>query len=192
MGYTISLILKEDAPIEKIENILRDQFETMHGYKWLSSVSDEHGYAPEYDYGLSISYSSLMVEERTLVMLVFADIAEQYGVRKLDVRSGLQFPFYYYDSELTFLIDKDKWSEIETTEYCTVIENELEVIIDDNLIENDTEYNQVVFDCPMRDAKCPYPVNGFSQLIRKLMYLKAFKKAFEKYEKIMDKIKASV
>lgn len=191
MGYTISLILKEDTPIERIENILREEFESIFGYKWLSSVSDEHGYAPEYEYGLSISYSSLMPEERSLVMLVFSDLAEQYGVRKIEVRSGLELPCYYYDSSLTFLVDKDKWSEIETTEYYTVKNNDIEVAIDEELIEDDMEYTHIEFDCPMRDGEYPYPVNDSIQFLNKLMYQKGFKRSFEKYKEIMNKIKAS-
>lgn len=172
MGYALSVKLRADAPIEKIEPILLSRFQKLNGFKWFSSVSDEHTYSPKYMHGFSLSYRSLSVEDHEYVNVILCDIAEKYGLKELDPRSNIEFPCYYYDNEVNFIVKKSVIDNIDTSEYTFKKEGESYTILtsedeenltDEDFLDENVEYTRAYFE--------PFEKNIKQEQVESLVFL---------------------
>lgn len=112
MGYSMSVHLKENAPSDYLENILKNsKFLKNNASITISQDSRNHGYAVPYDKGLYISFRGLDLTESYFVHGVFKLAAVMFGVTTENPHDKIQYPFYNYDREITLIIPESEYLE---------------------------------------------------------------------------------
>jgi hypothetical protein len=120
MGYTLSLHLKEGAPVEQIVSFLENSPTVKENPSVrVSSKPDEHGYAnvSPSGYGVYISYSSLMTVESYLIHALIHLAAVQYGLRTKHHKVKMSVPYYMYDDNLVFVLSENELSKLSPEQY---------------------------------------------------------------------------
>lgn len=110
MGYSISVSLRADAPMECIESILRSSkhLNKNHSIR-VSQISSQHAYAFHHEKGLYISFSTLSMTESCFVFSFMKTIASLYGERIFSPKHQKAYPFYYSDDEMTVLVPESEY-----------------------------------------------------------------------------------
>jgi len=120
MGYTLSLHLKEGAPIDAIVRSLENSPTIKENPSVrVSTNPDEHGYAnvSPSDYGVYISYSSLMTVESYLIHALIHLAAVHYGLRTKHHKVKMTVPYYMYDDTLVFVLSENELSKLSPEQY---------------------------------------------------------------------------
>lgn len=135
MGYSMSLSLTKEAPIDEITSIFKNSiFLKNNNSIHVSNNKREHGYSVAHENGLYISYSSTTQPEAYFIHGFFKIVANLYGEKILNPKDNQLYPFYNYDSEYTLIIphsehiaNKSNYKDFYT------YKNE---VVDDNYIED--------------------------------------------------------
>ena len=127
MGYTLSLHLKEDAPLDEIVNFLENSPTIKENPSIrISTDPANHGYASKSpsDYGLYISYSSLQTVESYLIHALLHWAAVQYGLRTKHHKVKMTVPYYMADATTVFVLSENELSKLSPEQYQYKIYNE--------------------------------------------------------------------
>lgn len=110
MGYSISISLKPDAPMECLESILRSSkyLNKNHSIR-VSQISSQHANAVHYRKGLYISFSTLSMTESCFIFSFIKTIASLYGERIFSPKHQKDYPFYHYDDEMIVLVPESEY-----------------------------------------------------------------------------------
>lgn len=202
MGYCISLELNDKAPVKKIVEILMKSTGGMLGIKGISDISDDHTYAPEYRNGISISFSTLKEPDNIFIYKIVNDLALTYGIRKKDLQNNDDLPFFYYDNEITFILNKEQEKYFNKKTYHTINENGKERIISESEVEQiDEDIDSGKIDSELMDCireityttdkvEIEYPVQlGIAKMLFKKDYEKKARDAIIKAEEVLNSIK---
>lgn len=127
MGYTLSLHLKEDAPLDEIVNFLENS-STIKENPSISISTDpaNHGYASKSPsgYGVYISYSSLQTVESYLIHALIHWVSVHYGLRTKHHKVKLTVPYYMADDTTVFVVSENELSKLSPKQYNYKIYNE--------------------------------------------------------------------
>jgi len=135
MGYSMSLSLTKDAPIDEILTILKDTvFLKNNKSVHISNNNNEHGYSVAYDNGIYVSFRSLNQPESYFLHNFFKIVASVYGEKILNPNNNKQYPFYNYDKEFTLIIPHDE--HISNKAYYKDFATYKDQIVDDDFIED--------------------------------------------------------
>lgn len=120
MGYTLSLHLKEEDPVDKIVNFL----ETSPTLKKNPSIRvstnpDNHAYASKSPSGcgIYISYSTLSEDESYLIHTLIYFAAVQYGLRTKHHKVKMTVPYYMADDTTVFVVSEHELSKLSPEQY---------------------------------------------------------------------------
>lgn len=202
MGYCISLELNDKAPVKKIVEILSNSTDGMSGIKGISDNPDEHAYAPEYKNGISISFSALKIHDSMLIYKIVKELALIYGVKKKDLQNNINLPFFYYDNEITFILNEEQEQYFNKSTHYTINENGKERIISESEVDQiDEDIDSGKLDSNLMDCireityttekvKIEYPIqSGIAKMLFKKSYEKNAKNAIIKAEEVLNLIK---
>lgn len=134
MGYSMSVHLKQDAPSDVLEDILRNsKFLANNESVYVSQIAKEHGYSVHYDKGLYISFSTINNTESYFIHSFFKQMAEWYGEKTINPQDQKSYAFYNYDSEITLLIPEDEF--LQNRDNYKEFSAENGVIVSDDYVE---------------------------------------------------------
>lgn len=128
MGYSLSLPLKKNSPIDEIEKVLLES-KHIKDYVYISKKFDEHSYSVPYEKAIYASYSRMAPAQRYYLFFVFEAIAELYGIQICSPLDKEAYPFYNYDNEFTLLMTREQYKKQSTFEFYSA---DGEVISDDD------------------------------------------------------------
>lgn len=120
MGYTLSLHLKEDAPIDEIVKFLENSPTVKENTSIrVTTNPDEHGYSSKSPsgYGVYISYSCIHTVESYLIHAFIYLIAVQYGLRSKHHKLRKNVPYYMYDDTVVFVLSENELSRLSPSQY---------------------------------------------------------------------------
>lgn len=120
MGYTLSLHLKEDAPIDEIISFLENSPTVKENPSIrVTSNPDEHGYARKSPNGcgIYISYSIINTVESYLIHALIYFVAVQYGLRTKHHKAKMSVPYYMADDTLVFVLSENELNKLSTEQY---------------------------------------------------------------------------
>lgn len=120
MGYTLSLHLKEGAPIDEIVKSLENSPTIKENLSVrVSSNPEEHGYAnvSPSNCGVYISYSSLQIVESYLIHALIHLTVVQYGLRTKHHKVKMSVPYYMHDDTLVFVLSENQLSKLSPNQY---------------------------------------------------------------------------
>lgn len=120
MGYTLSLHLKEDDPLDEIINFLENSPTIKENLSIrVSTVPDNHGYASKSPsgYGVYISYSSLQTVESYLIHALIHWLSVQYGLRTQHHKVKMTVPYYMADDTTVFVLSENELSKLSSEQY---------------------------------------------------------------------------
>lgn len=202
MGYCISLELNDKAPVKKIVEILSNSTDGMSGIKGISDNPDEHTYAPDYKNGISISFRTLKEHDSIFVYKIVKELALIYGVKKKDLQNNINLPFFYYDNEITFILNEEQEQYFNKSTHYTINENGKERIISESEVDQiDEDIDSGKLDSNLMDCireityttekvKIEYPIqSGIAKMLFKKSYEKTAKNAIIKAEEVLNLIK---
>lgn len=112
MGYSLSVNLKDDAPIDYLESVLKNsEFLKMNTSITVSQYPENHGYSVPYEKGLYISFRSLDLPESYFIHGVFKLAAVMFGITTENPHDKIHYPFYNYDREISLIIPESEYIE---------------------------------------------------------------------------------
>jgi hypothetical protein len=105
MGYSMSLSLTKEAPIDEITTIFKNSIFLKNNESiYISNEAREHGYSVAHENGLYISFSSVTQPESYFIHGFFKIVASLYGEKIVNPKDNQLYPFYNYDGEYTIII----------------------------------------------------------------------------------------
>lgn len=160
MGYSLSLPLTSDAPIDLIKQHLNNS-KFIKNYVYISSEYDEHGYPVPYEKAIYASYSGPPPVEQYYLFLMFETIAEIYGRKILNLLDNTEYPFYNYDHQYTLILPIEKYErEKRRTFYSSngkIITNDEVVSISKENEEHNAQIEILFFSLTYIPNKIKYP-----------------------------------
>lgn len=133
MGYSIVLQLKDDAPKDKIVDFLEKAITS--DFIGFSDSEDYSTSSTEYKNALYFSYGARGTEDAHMFYIMLFKLAEKYGLYETNMIDNIEYPCYYYDDILTFILteEQEKSSQDMLDEYrfgySTIIEDDKERIL---------------------------------------------------------------
>jgi hypothetical protein len=141
MGYTLSLHLKEEAPIDEIISFLENSPTVKENPSIrVTSNPDEHGYARKSPNGcgIYISYSIINTVESYLIHALIYFTAVQYGLRTKHHKLRKNVPYYMYDDAVIFVLSENELSRLSPSQYQYKTFND--IVVKDVYNETTDEY----------------------------------------------------
>lgn len=120
MGYTLSLHLREDAPIEEIINFLEKSPTIKENPSVrVSRYPSDHGYASKSPsgHGVYISFSSIQTVESYLIHALIYFVAVQHGLRTKHHKTKMNVPYYMADDTLVFVLSENELNKLSPEQY---------------------------------------------------------------------------